>query len=396
MTSRYGEKLADLEGRGRLRILHPLSRSQGCHVQYNGRQLLNLTSNDYLGLAGDAELRLRFYQGIEEGGDTGNFSLGAASSRLLTGDSLLAHSLEADLRQAYGHEAVLLFNSGYHANIGILPALCSKNDLILSDKLNHASIHDGLRLSSARHKRFRHRDYEQLRSLLRNLRKDYDQVVIVSESVFSMDGDVADLQRLVELKKEFGAMLYLDEAHAVGLYGGQGLGKAEEAGVLADIDLLVGTFGKALASIGAFLCCREEIRNYLINHSRSFIFTTALPPVVLNWNRFVFRTMQTMAGPRQHLRQISEQLRKELREKGISTGGNTNIVPVLIGDDSLALLQAQAMQEQGYLIFPVRPPAVPEGTARFRLSLSADMQWQDLQALPEFLAGLGNKGKGKV
>ncbi len=396
MTSQYGKKLVDLEERGRLRSLHPLNRSQGCYVEYGGRRLLNLTSNDYLGLAGDAELRLRFYQGLGLNKDTGDFSLGAASSRLLTGDSLLAHGLEEDLSRAYGHEAALLFNSGYHANIGILPALCNKNDLILSDKLNHASIHDGLRLSRAHHKRFRHRDYEQLRSLLVNFRKEYEQIVIVSESVFSMDGDVADLQCLVKLKKEFGAMLYLDEAHAVGLYGSQGLGKAEEAGVLADVDLLVGTFGKGLASIGAFICCSEEIRNYLINHSRSFIFTTALPPVVLNWNRFVFRTMQAMEGARQHLMQISEQLRVAIREKGISTGGSTNIVPVLIGDDCLALQQAQAMQEQGYLIFPVRPPAVPEGTARFRLSLCANMQWQDLQGLPELLVKRGSGGKRKL
>jgi 8-amino-7-oxononanoate synthase len=388
MTSRYGKELADLERRGRLRSLHPLSRSQGCHVEYEGRRLLNLSSNDYLGLAGDTEFRLRFYQGLGLKEETGAFALGAASSRLLTGDSLLAHGLEEDLSRAYGHEAALLFNSGYHANVGILPALCNKNDLILSDKLNHASIHDGLRLCRARHKRFRHRDYKQLRSLLVSLREDYEQVVIVSESVFSMDGDVADLKCLLELKKEFGAMLYLDEAHAVGLYGSQGLGKAEEMGVLADVDLLVGTFGKGLASIGAFVCCRDEIRNYLINHSRSFIFTTALPPVVLNWNRFVFRAMQVMVGERQHLRQLSEQLRLGLREQGLRTEGSSNILPVLIGDDSLALHQAQAMQELGYLIFPVRPPAVPEGTARFRLSLSADMQWRDLQGLPQLLADL--------
>ncbi len=395
MTSRYEKELADLEARGRLRTFRPLTRMEGCWVDYDGHRCLNLTSNDYLGLAGDTVLQQRFYQGLSLVQEKEKYGLGAASSRLLTGDSVLAHDLEEDLALAYGHEAVLLFNSGYHANIGILPALCGKNDLILSDKLNHASIHDGLRLSRARHKRFRHGDYEQLRSLLEQFHKEYEQVVIVSESVFSMDGDVADLQRLVELKKEFGAMLYLDEAHAVGLYGRQGLGKAEEEGVLGDVDLLVGTFGKALASIGAFVCCSEEIRQYLINHSRSLIFTTALPPVVLNWNRFVFSTMQGMEAERSHLMRLSEQLRQGLREKGIVTGGSTNIVPVLIGDDSLALQRGQAMQEQGYLIFPVRPPAVPEGTARFRLSLCANMQWQDLQPLPDLLSALSNEEQSR-
>ncbi len=393
MTSRYEKTLIDLAARGRLRNLRPLTPMEECWVDYNGHRLLNLTSNDYLGLAGNSELQQHFYEGLT-GENAGDFALGSASSRLLTGDTPLAHDLERDLAGAYGHEGALLFNSGYHANIGILPALCGKGDLILSDKLNHASIHDGLRLSHATHKRFRHRDYEQLRSLLARFQQEYEQIVIVSESVFSMDGDVADLHSLVQLKKEFGAMLYLDEAHAVGLYGETGLGKAEEEGVLSDVDLLVGTFGKALASIGAFVCCREEIRNYLINRSRSLIFTTALPPVVVNWNRLVFRTMQGMESERHHLIVLADRLRQGLEKKGIATAGSTNIVPVLIGDDRLAVQKAQTMQEHGYLIFPVRPPAVPEGTARFRLSLCANMQWRDLQMLPDLLSGFSHREQG--
>ncbi len=394
MTSRYGKKLQTLEAKGRLRSLHPLNMRGDGWVEYNGRRLLNLSSNDYLGLGQDIDLRRRFYQGLDEKHND-SFGLAAASSRLLTGDSLLAHDLENDLARAYGTEAVLLFNSGYHANIGILPALCGKGDLILSDKLNHASIHDGLSLSRAVHKRFRHCDYEQLHGLLIKYRKQYDQVVIVSESVFSMDGDIADIARLVDLKKEFNVMLYLDEAHAVGVYGEKGLGKAEQLGFIKDIDFLVGTFGKALASIGAFICCRKEIRSFLINHSRSFIFTTGLPPVILHWNRFVFQHMQGMRKKREHLEQISTQLRLALADIGLSTGGNTNIVPVLIGDDTLALEQSKAMQELGFLILPVRPPTVPEGTARFRLSLCANMQWQDLQEIPGLLAGLPGGARGE-
>ncbi len=394
MTSRYGKKLQTLEAKGRLRSLHPLQRRGEGWVEYNDRSLLNLCSNDYLGLGQDIDLRKRFYQGLKEEQD-GSFGLAAASSRLLTGDSLLAHELENDLATSYGAEAVLLFNSGYHANIGILPALYGKGDLILSDKLNHASIHDGLSLSRADHKRFRHCDYEQLYGLLKKYRKKYDQVVIVSESVFSMDGDVADIACLIDLKKEFDVNLYLDEAHAVGVYGDNGLGKSEELGFLQDIDFLVGTFGKALASIGAFICCSKEIRSFLINHSRSFIFTTGLPPVVLNWNRFIFQQMSGMSRERQHLAQISTQLRLALADNGLATGGNTNIVPVLIGDDTLALEQAKAMQEYGFLILPVRPPTVPEGTARFRLSLCANMQWQDLQEIPGLLAGLPGGARGE-
>lgn len=394
VRSRYEKKLQSLEIKGRLRGLRPLQKFAGGKVHYNGRTLLNLSSNDYLGLGQDRALRMRFYEGIQ-GEYEEHYSLAASSSRLLSGDSKLAHDLEHDLATAYGTEAALLFNSGYHANIGILPALYGKGDLILSDKLNHASIHDGLRLSRADCKRFRHCDYDQLQILLQKYRAKYNQVAIVSESIFSMDGDGADIARLIDLKKEFDAMLYLDEAHGVGLYGEKGLGKAEELGRLQEIDFLVGTFGKALASIGAFVCCNNEFRNFLINHSRSFIFTTGLPPVIVNWNRFVFQHMQKMTVKRQHLREISSQLRRALAKEGIQTGGKSNIVPVLIGEDRKTLDRAQALQEFGFLVLPVRPPSVPEGTARFRLSLCANMQWQDLQKLPSLIvaSSVGEHGE---
>ncbi len=386
MSADYKEELIRLQESGRLRQLRPLAGRQGCHVQCQGKELLNLTSNDYLGLAGDASLLRRFYEGMDAGNLLEGYGLGAASSRLLAGDTALAHQLEQDLALAYGRPAALLFNSGYHANIGILPALLGKNDLILSDKLNHASIHDGMQLCLATHKRFAHRDYDQLERLLVTHRQRYERVVMVSESVFSMDGDVADLSRLVQLKKEFDALLYVDEAHAVGLYGEAGLGKAEEQGVVADIDLLMGTFGKALASIGAFVICGQDLRDYLINHSRSLIFTTALPPVVLNWNRFVFQQQQAMGKQRRHLAALSLQLRQALQQQGLSTGGDTNIIPLIIGGDQETVGLAGKLQEYGFLIFPVRPPAVPEGTARFRLSLTADMAWPDLQGLPAILS----------
>jgi 8-amino-7-oxononanoate synthase len=387
MSADYQEELTRLQESGRLRQLRPLAGRRRCRVEYQGRELLNLTSNDYLGLAGDASLLRRFYQGMDAGSLLEGYGLGASSSRLLTGDTDLAHCLEQDLAAAYARPAALLFNSGYHANIGILPALLGKNDLILSDKLNHASIHDGMQLCRAAHKRFAHRDYDQLEHLLVTHRHRYERVVIVSESVFSMDGDVADLVRLVQLKKEFGAMLYVDEAHAVGLYGARGLGQAEEQGVASDIDLLVGTFGKAFASIGAFVICGQDIHDYLVNYSRSLIFTTALPPVVLNWNRFIFQQQQAMAEQRRHLVTLAGQLRQALQQHGLPTAGDTNIIPLIIGGDQETVRLAGKLQGQGFLIFPVRPPAVPEGTARFRLSLTADMTWQDLQGLPEILAG---------
>ena len=371
MKINYAQKLEQLQAKGRLRDLRPVE---------NRKYRLNLSSNDYLGIAANQELQQEFYNARSQS-TIHDYELAASSSRLLTGDTHLAHDLEDKLATAYQSEAALLYNSGYHANIGILPALFGKNDLILSDKLNHASIHDGFRLSRAQCKRYNHADYKQLRTLLTKYRKQYEQVVIVSESVFSMDGDVADIAQLVDIKNEFKAMLYIDEAHGVGLYGETGLGKVEATGQLSNVDLLVGTFGKAWASVGAFVCCSKIIRNYLINHSRSLIFTTALPPVTLNWNRFVFEKSLTMNAERQHLQQLSQKFRIALSSLGVKQENSSNIIAVPKGDDNKALIQANEMQKRGYLILPIRPPAVPEGTARFRLSLCADMQWSDLEKL---------------
>ncbi len=381
--SSYHDQLVKLEDGGRLRELQPLRERHGCHVQMHGKTMLNLISNDYLGIAGDSSIHARFYEGMNESNIIEQYGLGAASSRLLSGDYLSTHELEKALARAYGYPAALFFNSGYHANIGLLPALFGKGDLILSDKLNHASIHDGMQLCRASHKRYNHCDYNHLEQLLEKNREKYSRTIIVSESVFSMDGDVADLNELVRLKDKYDCLLYVDEAHAIGLYGSTGLGKAEEQGVLGKVDLLVGPFGKAFASVGSFVLCTEEIRSYLINYSRSLIFTTALPPVVINWNLFVFRLIQKMDVQRSHLQSLHRQLRQSLIERGLQTDGTTNIVPVLIGDNSKAVKAAKCMQERGYLVFPVRPPTVPEGTARFRISLTADMQWTDLDTLAE-------------
>ncbi len=388
MSSSYEKALQKLRVEGRHRELKPLTGRNGCRIVYRDREMLNLTSNDYLGLAGDKNLHQKFYSTMADGNLLDNFGLGATSSRLLTGDSENSHLLEKTLRETYNKEACLLFNSGYHANIGILPALLGKNDLILSDKLNHASIMDGMRLSTATHKRYRHGDYKHLADMLVRYRKDFQKVIIVSESVFSMDGDVADLAELVRLKTEHDCMLYIDEAHSIGVYGPQGLGMAEEQKQLDGVDLLVGTFGKALASVGAFVLCSATLRDYLINYSRSLIFTTALPPVVLYWNHFIFKEMLEYHERRSGLKKMSAQLRQELINHNLKTDGATNIVPVMLGDDSLAVSLAESMRERGYLVFPVRPPSVPEGTARFRLSLTADMVWSDIAKVAGDIAEL--------
>lgn len=385
----YQKRLDQLQEIGRMRSFSAYNRCGGAAIEKNGKTYINLSSNDYLGLAGDVEIQKKFYQKMDqlEGGDfLDSFGLGAASSRLLSGDYSNSHALEQVLATAYGAEAALLFNSGYHANIGILPALAGKGDLVLSDKLNHASIHDGLQLCLATHKRFNHRDYVQLRRMLERHRDDYKRVFIVSESVFSMDGDVADIRELVALKGEFDCLLYLDEAHAVGLYGIQGLGKVEEYGLLAEVDIVVGTFGKAYASVGAYCICSMEIQRYLINHSRSLIFTTALPAVTQAWNLFVFQHAMGMVAERKYLAELSNQLRESIRDLGLVSAGSTNIVPVIIGGDRETVSLAKILQENGFYLLPVRPPTVPKGTSRFRISLGAHIQWHDVQNLGPCIA----------
>lgn len=364
------------------RSLRPLSNRGAGTVELAGRTLINLSSNDYLGLAGNRSLIDEFYSLRTDANTMDRFAPGTASSRLLTGDLELSHELEELIATLYGRAGCLLFNSGYHANIGIIPALFGKGDLVISDKLNHASIHDGLHISRAEFKRFRHGDYQHLEALLEDHRSSYRQAVIVSESVFSMDGDCADVPILVDLKKRFDCLLYLDEAHSIGLYGKKGLGLAEQHNCIGDIDLLVGTFGKACGSVGAFLVCDGQIRDYLINRSRPLIFTTALPPVVLNWNHFIMNRLASMQDKRLQLRQTSVQLRDKLEELGLETGGSTNIIPVIIGDPERAVEGAQLLQSRGFYVLPVRPPTVPKGTSRFRLSLTADHDSQMLAPLP--------------
>ncbi len=338
--------------------------------------MINLSSNDYLGIDADRQLKAEFWKMNSPGSQ--NFS--AVSSRLLSGDCAEYERLESCIAKAYQRESCLVLNSGYHANIGILPALAGSRDLILADKLVHASIIDGLNLSKAEVKRFGHVNYEHLGSLLQKYRKDYEQIFIVTESIFSMDGDLADLHTLVELKKQYDAFLYVDEAHALGVAGPEGLGLAGQCGLTGEVDFIVGTFGKALASLGAFVVCDAVFREYLINTSRSFIFTTALPPLNLAWTDFIFRKMMRMEGRRKQLRQLSRDFAGALNSQPSS-----HIIPVIIGDNREAVCVAEKLRQEGFYVLPVRHPTVPAGTARLRISLYAGLDMNELDRLIKLL-----------
>lgn len=354
----------------------------GRDVIVNGQRMLNLSSNDYLGLASDRKLREEFLNTLTP--DT--FMPTSSSSRLLTGNFTVYEELEAELTQLFGTEAALVFNSGYHANTGILPAVSDNRTLILADKLVHASLIDGIRLSSAKCIRYRHNDILQLSRLLEEHHTEYRQIIIVTESLFSMDGDQADLSALVQLKHRYdNVLLYVDEAHAFGVRGKHGLGCAEEAGCIGDIDFLVGTFGKAAASTGAYIVCKKVIREYLVNRMRTLIFTTALPPVNIAWTVFILRRLANMQERREHLAHISRMLRKALEERGYPCPSVSHIVPMIIGPSADTILRAEALQRNGFYALPVRPPTVPEGTSRIRFSLTAEVKEQEIKEMIKYI-----------
>ena len=371
------QELQELKEKSNLRKL-PAITHEGRNVIVDGQRMLNLSSNDYLGLANDRKLRQEFRETLT----TETFLPTSSSSRLLTGNFSIYDRLEQQLADDFGTEAALTFNSGYHANTGILPAVSNTHTLILADKLVHASLIDGIRLSAAKCIRYRHNEYNQLERLLQVNHSEYERIIVVTESIFSMDGDEADLRELVRLKKQYpNVLLYVDEAHAFGVRGQRGLGCAEEQDCINDIDFLVGTFGKALASAGAYIVCRKVIREYLINKMRTFIFTTALPPVTVQWTSFMLERLAGFRQRRETLRFLSNQLREALKNKGYDCPSTSHIVPLITGESCVAIRKAEELKRKGFYALPVRPPTVPEGTSRIRFSLTAEIRESEMEKL---------------
>ena len=380
---RIRTELDELKSLDRYRVLPDITARDGKDIEVNGERLLNLSSNDYLGLGDDKEL----LEGYGRRFGKSSHAMTSSSSRLLTGNHPLYDQLETALAALYGRQSAMVFNSGYHANIGILPALCNRHDLVLSDRLNHASIIDGMKIAEAPYQRYRHCDYDHLEELLEGAQGRFRQIFIVTESVFSMDGDLADLARLVALKEKYGAFLIVDEAHGVGVFGERGLGLSETAGMVPQIDIITGTFGKALASTGAYAVMSSVVREYLLNTMRSFIFTTALPPVILGWSLLTLERQVSMFSERASLLQLAARLRNELIGRGFDVPGESHIVPVITGGNDLAVALAARLRNAGFLCMPVRPPTVPEKGARIRISLRSTLGWEDIARIPEIIGG---------
>ena len=376
------------------------------HEQYvisEGKRLLNIASNDYLGLGSNKQLQSDFLNQLNQFPVDSMPRMSATSSRLLTGNDEHLQALESELQEWYQNavdkknlsssKSVLVFNSGYHANIGILPALTTLpiKTLILADKLVHASIIDGIRLSQSKlvsYRRYRHNDYKHLAKFIEQADSSVERIIIVTESIFSMDGDRADLAQLVQLKaKDARIELYIDEAHAIGILGDSGLGLSEETQTLADIDYLVGTFGKAFASIGAYIMCDDVVKHWLINQMRPLIFSTALPPINHAWTRFILAKMPSLTEQRLHLARLSVTLSDAIPERyrvsliHQDAGYASPIVPYILGDNALTVEKAKQLQAAGFYALPVRPPTVPANTARIRLVMNAALSHEDCQRL---------------
>jgi 8-amino-7-oxononanoate synthase len=358
------ERLEELERTGLRRQLVTVDRPVEPVVEREGRRLVNLSSNNYLGLAGHPAVQAAMAQAAARGA-------GSTASRLVVGTDSETLALEEELAAWKGTEAALLFGSGYLANVGVLSALLGRGDAVFSDQLNHASIIDGIRLSGAAPHRYDHADAEHLTFLLGRA-GDAERKLIVTETVFSMDGDIAPLQEIADLAERYGAALVLDEAHATGVFGSEGQGLAQELGVGERVDLIVGTLGKAFGVYGAYVAGRRAWIDYLVSTCRPFLFTTALPPAVVGGVRAALGLVREAGAARSALLRQAESFRARLVELDFDTrGSTTQIVPVVVGENERALAFARALEERGVLAVAIRPPTVPAGTARIRFSLTS-------------------------
>jgi 8-amino-7-oxononanoate synthase len=366
------ERLEELRGSGLHRRLRLVGGPQGPRVLLDGREVLLLCSNDYLGLANHPRVRAAAADAAMEWG------VGAGASRLISGNMGPHRALEQRLAAFEGYEAALLFGSGYLANTGTITALAGHGEVVFSDQLNHASIVDGCRLSRAETFVYRHGDLEHLAWGLREAGER--AALIVTDGVFSMDGDVVPLLELAELAKRHGCRLMVDEAHATGAIGPGGRGTVAAAGLSGEVDVAMGTLGKALGSYGAYVCASRELSEYLVNTARPFVFSTAPPPPVVAASLAALELLEAEPERVERLRSNAATLRSALAAEGLPAGGSeSQIVPVAIGDPELTMRLCERALDRGVFAQGIRPPTVPEGTSRLRFTAMATHRPEDLR-----------------
>jgi 8-amino-7-oxononanoate synthase len=367
-----GDSIDALKSAGLLRHVRNLEGAPGPRIIANGRSVLLLCSNNYLGLATDERLKQAARETIEK------YGCGATGSRLISGSLEPYTTLERELADWKGREAALVFASGYQANLGTIPALVEPGDTVFSDALNHASIIDGCRLSRAEVIVYNHCDADDLERKLA-ARASAGRKLIVTESVFSMDGDVSPLPELAHLAQRYSAMLMVDEAHATGILGPTGGGLVEELGLQSRVDVQMGTFSKALGSLGGYIAGSRDLIQYLTQKARTFVFTTGLPPAVLAASTAALRIARAEPERRAALRRIVQQLREGLSNLGFSLGpSRTQILPIFIGDDRETMTACRFLLRHGVFVQAIRPPTVPSGTARLRVAPTASHSKRDI------------------
>jgi len=356
--------LEDRRARNQFRVLQTLRPDgDGLRVTKGGRQLINFCSNDYLGLS-------KHPQVIQKAMDyTESHGAGSTASRLITGTYNIHEELEAKLAETMGREAALIFNSGFQANSTLIDTLTDRHSLVLADKLSHSSLLQGSLASRAAFQRFDHNNLSHLEKLLEKAASEsYDRILVVTETVFSMDGDRSNVKGIAKLANDFNALLFVDDAHAVGVWGEKGLGLGYD---IDGIDILLGTCGKAFGSFGAYVACSAKMKDYLINYCPGFIYTTALPPAVIGAIDAAVEMIPQMQEEREKYHQNITKVLAALQDAGFDTGpSSTQIIPVILGDESETLELADWLEEQGILATAIRPPTVPENSSRIRFTLS--------------------------
>ncbi|MCR6632477.1 MAG: 8-amino-7-oxononanoate synthase [Magnetospirillum sp.] len=377
LDSRLHAALEDLAAQGRQRRLRGVEPLDGGRIRVQGRELVNFSSNDYLGLS-------RHSQVIERAREwAARWGAGSGASRLVSGHLEALTAIEEKIAAAKGVEAALVLASGWQCNVSVLSALLDRSlwgtePLVFADRLNHASLHMGCQVAGAKQNRFRHNDLGHLKELLARTAREPGPRIIVTESVFSMDGDVPDVDQLAAIAEEWNALLYLDEAHATGVLGVNGFGLS----VGAHVDIAMGTFSKAMGSFGAYVACSKAVKDYLVNKASGLIYATALPPAVLGAMDAAIDLVPNLAPARARLQAMAAHVRARFHEAGLDTGASsTQIVPVILGEESRTLRVAAALEEQGLLGIAIRPPTVPNGTSRIRFALSAAHTDADIERL---------------
>lgn len=371
-------ELRQLEQENLYRRRRVVDGPQGIILNVDGRELINFCSNDYLGLASHPELAAAFKSGVDR------YGVGSGSAHLICGHSAAHHALEEELAAFTGRDRALLFSTGYMANLGVISALLGRNDTVLEDRLNHASLLDGGLLSRARFQRYRHADVEDLQAKLANRS---GKTMIVSDGVFSMDGDLAPLPTMAELAESHQAGLLIDDAHGFGVLGNSGGGVVEHFGLSQnDVPILIGTLGKAFGTFGAFVAGSDDLIEMLIQKARTYVFTTALPAAVAEATRASLRLLQAESWRRDQLQILIARFRSGAEQQGLRLMDSmTAIQPILIGDSGQAVAASQRLLEQGFWVSAIRPPTVPAGSARLRITFSANHSERQVDALLEAL-----------